>query len=53
MKEIDFSTPQHIGTVIIDNVEYALTVSVVSNILKVICDQTFYLQVFYGKDNYV
>ena len=53
MKEIDFSTPQHIGTVIIDNVEYALTVSVVSNILKVVCDQTFYLQVFYGKDNYV
>lgn len=49
----DFSTPQQIGTVIIDGVEYALTVSVVSNILKFVCDKTFYLQVFYGKDNYV
>lgn len=53
MEGMDFSTPQHIGTVIIDNVEYELTASVVSNILKFACDKTFYLQVFYGKDNYV
>lgn len=50
---LDFSIGQKIATVIIDNVEYDLTVSVDSNILKVNCDKTFYLQVFYGKDNYV
>lgn len=53
IREIDFSTSQQIGTVVIDNVEYALTVSVVSNILKILCDKTFYLQVFYGKDLYI
>lgn len=53
MRDVNFSTPQQVGTVVIDNVEYALTVSVVSHILKIVCDKTFYLQVFYGKDLYV
>ncbi len=53
LKTLDFSTSQKIATVSIDGVEYDLTVSINSHILKVSCDKTFYLQVFYGKDNYV
>lgn len=49
---LDFSVNQNIASVIIDGVEYDLYVSVVSNIFKITCDKTFYLQVFYGKDNY-
>ena len=37
----------------IQDIEYDLFVSVKSNILKVSCEKTFDLQVFYGKDNYV
>lgn len=50
---LDFSANQKIATVVIDGVEYDLIVNVNSNILKVNCDKTFALQVFYGKDNYV
>ena len=50
---LDFSAGQPIATVIIDGSEYDLIVSVNSNILKINCDKTFYLEVFYGKDNYV
>lgn len=52
MKNKDFSVSQDIGIVSIDGVEYALVAQVVSNILTISCEQTFYLQVFYGKDNY-
>ena len=53
MKDVDFSTDQNVATVIIDNVEHDLVVSVKSNVLKISCDETVQLQVFYGKDNYV
>lgn len=53
MKNVDFSTEKNIATVIIDGSEYVLTVSVNSNVLKINCDKTINLQVFYGKDNYV
>lgn len=53
LSNVDFSVNQKIATVIINNEEYDLTVSVNSNILKVNCDKTFALQVFYGKDNYI
>lgn len=53
LDNLDFSTEQKIAQVIIDNIEYDLFVSVKSNILKVSCEKTFDLQVFYGKDNYV
>lgn len=49
---LDYSISQNIASVIIDNIEYDLYVSVVSNILKITCDKTFDLQVFYGKDRY-
>lgn len=50
---LDFSTEQILATVNIDGVEYSLTAKVTNNILKITCDKTFYLQVFYGKDNYL
>lgn len=53
MKNIDFSIEQNIATIIIDGVEYDLIASVQSNMMKIACDQTVQLQVFYGKDNYV
>lgn len=53
MKNTDFSTVKQVGVAIIDNVEYPINISVMSNILTVSCDKTFYLQAFYGKDNYV
>lgn len=49
---LDYSINQNIASVMIDNIEYDLYVSVVSNILKITCDKTFDLQVFYGKDRY-
>lgn len=53
MKDVDFTKEQNIATIIIDGVEYDLFVSVQSNIMKITCDQTVQLQVFYGKDNYI
>ena len=53
LRNIDFSTPQNIATVSIDNVDYDLIVSVTSHMLTIACEHTFYLEVFYGKDNYV
>lgn len=53
MKNLDFTTKQNVGSVIIDNVEYPLFAQVVSNILTISCDKSFYLQLFYGKDNYI
>jgi hypothetical protein len=53
MKDTDFSQEQNIATVIIDGKEYDLVISVKSNIMKVVCDKTVQLQIFYGKDNYI
>lgn len=53
MRNINLSTPQQIALVIIDNVEYALTARVSSNIFTVTCDKNINLEIFYGKDNYV
>lgn len=53
MRDIDFSIEQNIGTIIINDNEYDLIVSVESNMLTVSCEETVQLQVFYGKDNYV
>ena len=50
---LDYSVNQNVASVIIDNVEYDLYVSVISNILKVTCEKTFNLEVFYGKDRYI
>ena len=53
MKNVDFTKEQNIAAVVIDGVEHDLIVSVQSNMMKIACDQTVQLQVFYGKDNYI
>lgn len=53
VNSVDFSNEQLIGTVIINGTEYDLVASVKSNIMKITCDETIRLQIFYGKDNYV
>ena len=53
MRDIDFSTSQIIGSVIINNVEYPITSTIVNNFLTLSCDESISLQIFYGKDNYV
>lgn len=53
MKNMDFANAQKVAIANIDGVDVDLIVSVNSNMLNVACERTFFLQVFYGKDNYV
>lgn len=53
MHALDFSIVQTIGHVIVDNIEYPITAQVNGVILKLACEKTVALQVFYGKDNYI
>lgn len=53
MKNIDFSTSQLLAKVIVDGDEYDITAKVEYGMLTISCSQTIWLQVFYGKDNYV
>ena len=53
MNNMDFSNAKNIATVTIDGNDFDISVSVNSNVLKISCDKTICLQVFYGKDNYV
>ena len=53
MKDLDFLTSQLIGNVVVDGVAYPITVIVSDNKIKLSCDKTIKLQVFYGRDNYV
>lgn len=53
MKNVDFSSVQTVGNVIVDNISYPLNVQVVDNKLTILCDKSVFLEVFYGKDNYI
>ena len=53
MKNIDFSVPQTIGYIVVDNVENPVTLTINSGMLTLSCDVSVRLQFFYGKDNYV
>lgn len=53
MWNADFSTDITVAVVVIDGVEYDLSVSVKSNLLTIKCDKTISLEVFLGKDNYI
>lgn len=52
MVDVDFSVEQNIGVVIIDNIEYPITMTIENSILVLNCEKTFTLEVFLGKDNY-
>lgn len=53
MKNRDFSIEQVVGNVIVNNVSYPIKVKYTNNQISITCEQTFPLQVFFGKDNYV
>ena len=53
IKNIDFSTDKTIGSVMIDSVEYPISMVVSNNIMTISCDKNISLELFYGKDNYV
>lgn len=52
MIDIDFSTEQTVGVVVIDGVEYPITAKIDGVLLTLNCEKTIALQIFYGKDNY-
>lgn len=52
MKDVDFLGEHKVGTVVVNGNEHDLIVSVESNIMKIKCDETIRLEIFYGKDNY-
>jgi hypothetical protein len=49
----DFSTPQTIAEVVINNVIYPISVSVQNGMLTVFCEHTIDIELFYGKDRYI
>lgn len=53
VKNIDFTVEQNVGTVIINGINYPISVSINNNILTLKCEKTITLEVFLGKDNYI
>lgn len=53
IKNVDFSTEKTIGSVMVDSVEYPISMVVSNNIMTISCDKNISLELFYGKDNYV
>lgn len=53
MKNLDFSTSQSIGSVVVDGTSYPISVIVSNGKITISCDKTIKLEIFYGKDNYV
>lgn len=53
MKNLDFSIPQVIGSIVVNGQEYPISVMFDGMFLIFSCDQTVTLEIFYGKDNYV
>lgn len=52
MKNVDFTTMQTIGSIVIDNVFHDIIVQASNNMITISCDEDISLEVFYGKDNY-
>lgn len=53
MVDANFSGTTTIAKAMISGVEYPISVVVENNTIKLICDQTINLEVFYGKDEHV
>lgn len=52
-KNLDFSTPQVIGNVIVNNVVHPINITVLNNEISISCDETIVFEIFFGKDNYI
>lgn len=53
MKTCDFSIEQIIGNIVVDGILYPVTVVASGNFFTISCGVDTYLEIFYGKDNYV
>lgn len=53
MKNVNFNEGQSVANVVVDSTEYPIATVISNGILTLQCKQTFNIQVFYGKDNYV
>ena len=52
LPKMDFSTEQVVCIIVIDGVEYPISVKIDGVLLTLKCDKTIALEVFLGKDNY-
>lgn len=50
---VDFTTPQTLGYIFIDDIEYPITITANNGMFILSCDKATKLQFFYGKDNYL
>lgn len=53
MRDKNFSEVQTLGNIVANSTIHPITVQVTNNIMKISCNETVNLQLFYGKDNYV
>ena len=53
LRDMDFSVAQEIAKVVLDGVEYSLTVQLTNNIITFGCTQTISIQAMIGKDNFI
>lgn len=53
MKTTDFSVTQNVSSVSVDGESYNISVTINDGFITLNCDKSIYLDVFYGKDNYV
>lgn len=53
MGDIDFSNEQVVGQVNIDGSNVEIKARLENNILTLICSNSIYLEIFYGRDNYL
>lgn len=53
VRNVDFLTEQTIGQITIDGVDCPINIKVENSLLTIVCSNTIWLQVFFGKDNYV
>lgn len=52
INNLDFSVPQIIGTVTVNETDYSVSAVVENNFLTISCEKSISLEVFYGRDNY-
>ena len=53
LRNLDFSTAQEIGKIILDGAEYSLTVQIINNRITFGCTQSVSVQAMIGKDNFI
>ena len=52
LQKLDFTVPQEVAVINVDNVDYVVTVQAANNMITLHCDKTVTLQFLFGKDEY-